>query len=280
MNKEKFYQEVQAYIQQLREGFCEYQAIVWGALTSFHEICVQNGIPYQAAFGTLLGIYRDNGQIPWDYDIDVLVKYEYRSELIAALKRQLGDEFLIDCLEENPLCESYKVRITPVGYDPMRLHVDVFFVVPVSDIKKEQKREIKKYSLYSKIRRYKTGNEKKYSIPTPMKKLDLVFNETIFRVIPLQLVDDAYFRLANDAVKRKTKYYILADRWSDYRMFPSHLIDNVKLVQVGVESFYIPENVEEMLKLCYGNNLGYAPIQKRFEEWYTSCSRLDVTQKK
>lgn len=95
MNREEFYNEVNEYIQQLQDDFSKYQDIVMNTLNCFHEVCVKHNIKYQVAFGSLLGIYRDQGQIPWDYDVDVLVKYEDRSRLVEKLIQELSSKYII-----------------------------------------------------------------------------------------------------------------------------------------------------------------------------------------
>ncbi len=46
-------------------------------------------VPYHIDAGTLLGIYRDGGLIPWDDDLDVAVSSEYTREALKALEASL-----------------------------------------------------------------------------------------------------------------------------------------------------------------------------------------------
>lgn len=48
-------------------------------LEKFNEICTANGIKYSLHGGTLLGAVRENGFIPWDDDLDVvIIRKEYK----------------------------------------------------------------------------------------------------------------------------------------------------------------------------------------------------------
>lgn len=55
----------------------------------FHQICVEEHIPYYMVGGTMLGAVRHKGFIPWDDDMDVGVPREYFDAVIKALRQKL-----------------------------------------------------------------------------------------------------------------------------------------------------------------------------------------------
>ena len=75
---------VQENFQEVYVKFQRYQNLAIRTLQAFGQVCERNGIPYQLAWGSLLGAVRDGGQIPWDYDVDVFVPYKERY-----IKRQI-----------------------------------------------------------------------------------------------------------------------------------------------------------------------------------------------
>ena len=49
------------------------QRILLSMMEDFHNFCTEMGIAYSIIGGTLLGAIRENGFIPWDDDIDILM---------------------------------------------------------------------------------------------------------------------------------------------------------------------------------------------------------------
>lgn len=80
----------------------------------FHQLCDENQIYYIIAFGTLLGAVRHRGMIPWDDDIDVIVKSHDRPKIYKILdiikndygykviNKDIISKILID--DENSYC--------------------------------------------------------------------------------------------------------------------------------------------------------------------------------
>lgn len=66
-------------------------------LKEFHRLCVEKGIRYSLAYGSLLGAVRHDGFIPWDDDLDIFVERESYSQLIESIN---NDSIL--GLETNP----------------------------------------------------------------------------------------------------------------------------------------------------------------------------------
>ena len=109
--------------QEIYSNFRNFQNLAIETLKKFHQVCLQNNITYVLAYGSLLGAIRDNGQIPWDYDVDVFVPFEERSCLVDALKRNLDNYYYFHCPEIDNTCRHEFIRIAPKGYQIGRAHV-------------------------------------------------------------------------------------------------------------------------------------------------------------
>ena len=108
-------------------------------LKEFHSFCVQNGVRYSLAYGSLLGAIRHKGFIPWDDDLDVFVDRANYNLLIQRLgsgqnlqvERDSIDSLWVDRVRR-------KEKKSNDVYEPT-LDILVLDSVPVSTLKSSTK---------------------------------------------------------------------------------------------------------------------------------------------
>ena len=94
---------------EMREGFQidVTMKAVWAAelevLGEIASVCERHGLTWYMAFGSLLGVVRHKGFIPWDDDIDIWLKREDYMQLLAYLPDELPKGYIV----RSPLLESW-----------------------------------------------------------------------------------------------------------------------------------------------------------------------------
>lgn len=254
-NFEKIYSEFQGY-----------QQLAIAALNEFHRVCEKNNITYQLAYGSLLGAIRDGGQIPWDYDVDVIVPYEEKDQLIAALKADLSSNYYFYCPEVDPKCRHFFIRVTPKGYRSEVLHVDVFYVVGTPENEIERETYIDEIVKLSKIRFRKhvrvideSKGNLKYGIRLLIKKfmsLSGMFADEIAQCEKLVLPYPA---------KSATVSCLLHSEAKRYCYFDKDIWDS-KLVTVDTGAFRITKDPDIMLKRYYKDYWKIPALESRINE--------------
>ena len=253
--------------------FQEYQKLALDTLKAFHNVCKDNKIPYELAFGSLLGAIRDGGQIPWDYDIDVFVRATDRVFLIEALKKSLNKDYFVYTVETNKECIHVISRIAPRGYDSRYLHVDIFYVMGLSnDVQIAEKQRKAAYSIamefkakqynpfsYGHITKHDLMRVFKYRLKSFIKSKRKVWME--------------YEDLSMQEEIDKVDYCCPADRFSDY-VYPSSMMKEIELYHMEIGDFYIPTDYDKILKLTFGDYHSVPSLENRIKEMMGSYESL------
>lgn len=256
--------------------FQKYQKAAWDTLVEFDRVCRKNRIKYQLSFGSLIGAVRDGGQIPWDYDIDVLVGYKDRLALVEALNKDLSNQYYFVSSDNNKKCRNNILRVTPNGYNSAHLHVDVFFLIGLpeneSDRIEFQKRvkEISNIKFAKKIKFCDiVSHGIRYTLEMLVQKIKVAF-------VCWKPLEKEYIDLCNKYPLYEFSYCTTADLFAtDYQIPVEYFINTSELVVDGKE-FPIPKNYEGFLKLIYGNYLTVPPYRNRvneFKKFYNLISK-------
>ncbi len=280
MNSEQFYEEVvskykmTSEFKQMFDGFKQYQTIAFNTLKEFHKVCKMNGIEYQLIYGSLLGAIRDHGQIPWDYDVDVFVKYDDRKKLIDALERDLCSDYYYESVEKDPKYPHVFTRVTASGYDSERLHVDVFYTVGApnneADIKSfsDELAHISLSYFYKTIRiiPYANGNLKRL-VKLAYEKAKRIFDN------PERLYKN-YIDLCGKYNQSDSNYCVSADQYSSIRYYDYSELWSLSPIMLNGDEYLISANCEKLLEETYGDYMSYPSLDKRIKELKSSYRSL------
>lgn len=245
--------------------FSSFQTKIFKALVAFHNVCEKHQIPYQLAYGSLLGLIRDGGQIPWDYDIDVFVPFYERDRLTKVLQEELGEDYHFQSLEVNDDWRSFIMRMAPRGYSTEFLHVDIFYYIGTPEESTERKLFAKKIQKLAFIHYYKLIkiNESRRNWKGILK---LILMKLLYLPVSYKKIRRKIYDLCHKYDIGKSSYCISADIFATWYDFPSQFLLETKLIHTEIGSFRVSCHYDELLKLIYGDYKQIPPFEDRIRE--------------
>ncbi len=116
------------------------------------EICERNGISCYCQAGTVLGAVRHSGQIPWDYDADLIVPQNELDRFVECMVRELPEAYYVDYFTLNDKDLRAFPRIGVRGFSTDTLHLDIFRLIGLPEDRQEQE------ALLGEIKEYRSKN--------------------------------------------------------------------------------------------------------------------------
>ncbi len=261
------------------DEFRSFQCDALDTLKEVHRVCELNKITYELAYGPLLGLVRDGGQIPWDYDVDIIVPFEERKKLVEALNKDLNDQFYYYSPDNNPKCRHMIMRIAPKEYRTEVLHVDVFFLVGTPEDSADRKKFANKLHQISKMRFGKLVNIKEESLGKPGRYLKLLLRRKVPSLFwSLKYIEREYKRLCGLYSSYDASFCVTADTFASNREIPTNLLWETKLVRCSYGEVRIPIHYKELLNLIYGDYQNIPPLSSRINEVLFHYERIKKFQ--
>jgi lipopolysaccharide cholinephosphotransferase len=97
------------------EELRQLHAVQLELLAEFDRICARLQLPYQIAAGTLLGAVRHGGFIPWDDDVDVIMRRADYERLLDEAPALLGEMFFLQCWRTDPGFQQFFAKLRRHG---------------------------------------------------------------------------------------------------------------------------------------------------------------------
>ena len=281
MNANEFVEEVLASdicpdnFEDVYKRFQNYQKHALETLKEFHRLCESNEIRYQLAYGSLIGAIRDKGQIPWDYDVDVFVPYEDKSKLINALKTDLHPEFYAYCPEIDPKCDHTLMRISPAGFHSDAIHVDVFYIMALSNDAIEQKEMLQDIDRLFHARSVKKTHVLRDARGSKRRILKLIKEKIDYITLSQKAAETEYDHRCGLYRLEETNYCAPATFDGEKCVYLTSDLWDTELIDLPIGSFRITKDYDRTLRQYYGDYMTVPALDARLNEMKNSLSKID-----
>ena len=279
MYNDKFLGELLDNCKEEYSYFVSFQDRVLAAVTVTHKILLKHNINYYAIYGTLLGIYRDHGQIPWDYDFDILISIDDAPTVQRILEDELPDDYYIISNYNNNSFPYYQMRIVPKGFDH-RVHLDIYYYFGIPEDNdvfiKMKKTVISLY--YNRIRRvtapYKTKSVKK----NMYYRYLWVRNRIKYPFQSVKRMDKKFTKITHSNPIREAKRVSVFCETCDE-------IDKLDLGMPQImtcdnREICVPSNTERILSQCYNNYNEYPSLEERIAVFRHGLEQMKDIEKR
>lgn len=253
----------------------EIQSVSLDILAKVHSFCKENGIKYSLAYGSLIGVIRHNGFIPWDDDVDIIMpRPDY--ERFKKSFHGTGLGLLCDDDPNSYICFSRvydytrtftKTRLPFAHHYDGGVWIDIFAADGVPDNHSEFKEIVStQTSLFHKQLYYRDPKAEFPMMPTLKKKAGLL-SRKIFRLNGWKL------RSVNNQMRSimQNTPFGSSNHWSQLACMD----DGDKMYQltedfseIECRSFegqevYIMKGYDRVLRTLYGDYMQLPPKEER-----------------
>lgn len=238
------------------------QSILLFMMEDIKKICESESIEYFLGGGSLLGAVRNNGFIPWDDDVDLMMTRENYDKFISIVGDKLPDKYFVQnwIYDKNWHYGYTKIRLNNTKFSTQfteqfkdmhqGIFVDIFVQDYTSSSKLMQKKQIFQIRLWHSVVRYlwrkKDSSDKHISAPL-LTKFVSVFSS----IEKAKKNLDKAMRQFNNK-----KHNLLIDSSGMHLKsggYNSEWLSPAKKLKFESTSFSVPNDYDSYLKSLYGD---------------------------
>ena len=267
------------YLDEVRDGYLVTSAYkkLWAVqldlLQQFDAFCKKHGLKYFAQGGTLLGVARYKGYIPWDDDIDLIMLWDDYKVLLREgpaffkepyflqnyLTEKEGEPQLSKLRRSNTTgCTKWEEECVTPAFNK-GIFIDIFPLFNVPDDETERLKQIEKISYYWKLYKgYEVNREKQLN--NGVSKLESKYDDyekmylTCFPRLSFREIKRRYIETCS-VIESRTKYVApLAFRANNPKTtWPREWFDETIMLPFEDILLPCPKQYISMLDHQYGN---------------------------
>lgn len=246
----------------------EMRKIQMDILLFIHQFCIDNGIQYSLAWGTMLGAIRHKGYIPWDDDIDIMMTRPEYDRFCKLFHDDRSVYKLYDVHTDKKwiypfakISDERTIRVEKNALDEIGLNIDVFPIDYYADSYEDAIIALKRMKFWKKI--YVAKILRSYTGMSLLKNIVYHLYKIPCSLIPLKYVLKKFDEISCVTAKNKTAYCGFLVEADGTTILKSKLFDNFTDYQFENYVFKGIEDYDYYLKATYGDYMTPPPMGQR-----------------
>ena len=255
----------------------ETQQISLEILHTVAEICEEQHLRYALIYGTLIGVVRHHGYIPWDDDVDIMMPRPDYDKLLVYLKDHIQEYPHLQVFNRDE-CPEYPYMITRISDDRYVIEManekpfgmGVFIDIYPYDGLGKTKDEAIKYGL--KGDRLSSlcyqSTRKHFAIETTTSPIRKIAKLPVYLYAKLRGKDcfqDKLEQLARVKDYDDSEYVgcVIWLSWGEKDIFPREWFDETIMMPFDKYEFRVPKEYDRVLRHEYGDYMKLPPEKDR-----------------
>lgn len=223
-------------------------------LLELDKICKHNNLEYCLAYGSVLGAVRHRGFIPWDTDIDIMVKIENYKMFCDIINNNLTTKYQIKSYWQNKDYESLLSRLTIANKNHKQIHIDIFPLVGASNNKFMRNLEKKLSFLVFRLYFLKKVDADTFYNNEIAKIRKVKLLQIFTKVIPEKFLKFIFEKIAyRHKIDSSNYIYNICGSYGRKEIIPKEYVYNPIYLKFEGNSVPVPKKWDKYLTHMYGD---------------------------
>lgn len=234
-------------------------------LREIDEICKKHHLRYVMAGGSLIGVVRNEGFIPWDDDVDIYMPRDDWDKFVELSRTEFPPNRAVQCVDvdreftntfpryaDTASCAIHKHQL--IGNDKAGEIIDVLTLDPIPPDDKEYEKYRTHMMIYSELVNVAFVYGNRWEIPVTMYLKYLLSYHILGKDRTLKKLEKIMFSYKEEECSR------YAMRWGGCPfLFDKDMMFPVKYMEFEGIQVMVPQRVSDYLIWHYGDEWSYIP---------------------